>query len=138
MSYLGNKRNILHYMQLFPKCTSSFVQLSLLMSHRAQAILDWGCKHMVTESEGCVTDIRSLKIRRQSTNKLFQQLCGFFFFWCALTTQQNVTVCWYPACGVVHISSYAESSHCTDEHMCSFYSRIPLIWHARDWTGAGL
>lgn len=22
--------------------------------------------------------------------------------------------------------------------MCSFYSRVPLIWHARDWTGAGL
>jgi len=69
MFYLGNKSNILHCMHLLPKCMASFVQSSLLMSDRAQTILDWGCKHTVTEREDCVTDIRSLKIRRQSTNK---------------------------------------------------------------------
>ena len=68
MAYLGNKSNILHCMQLFLKCIPLYVQSSLLISHKAQTILDRGSKHTVTESEGCVTDISSLKIRRHSTN----------------------------------------------------------------------
>jgi len=39
---------------------------------------------------------------------------------------------------VLFLFPHAEISHCTNEHMCSFYNRIPLIWHAQDWTGAGL
>jgi hypothetical protein len=72
------------------------------------------------------------------TNYSSSSLSLSLFFFFALTTEQNVTACWYPAFIIARISSYAEISHCADEHLCSFYSRIPLIWHAWDGTGAGL
>jgi hypothetical protein len=94
----SNKSDILHCMQLFPKCMPSFVQLYLLMSHTAQTILDLGCKHKVIDSEVCVTDINSPNIRRQSTNNHYFSNSGFPCFLCTLTTQQNVL-----SVGILHL-----------------------------------